>query len=1512
MKTPTTENQRVTDRKTSRVFNTRLFAGTLIVLAILAPALYFWNRFQTSRSAHSYLERADQLENEGKQRAAADYLNRYLQLYPSDGSVRLRLAKDYDQSSKDRQGKKRTIELYYQAIGYLTGDDEFATRIRLAELCLETFQLSPDQKLLTIAQTESRLVTEYAENSLDKNAQGSQNRRLRAQGKRLLAVALFRQQQSGGSIDLKNAGSLGEVVQDALAINPGDVELSPVLAHCYRKKPELLGQEEQTLSKTEREKKADQIMDAMVEAHGEDPDVRLARYGYRNQYSLPNAAEDLDAAWKSNPENVTVLLAKAADEGVQAAQSYRKSGKLEDAQPRFVKAAEYYLAAIKVAPTDDRAYAGLSETYGAQSELDKAVGICRQGLENAATSIRLNVLLAQLLMAKGDVDAVAKADEKGSDGPLDVLDKLAAVAARSEKKTALEKKIALLRGEWRIKRREHPQALPLLKQVATNDNISLVSSKDVFRAWMLLGKCYEVLGQWDQAAAAFDEASTLDSQSMLDSQSIQAHKATAEAWSTLGRTDLALRHYEQALAAKNDPETKLLIAQTRYKIELLRPKNERDFAAFEKALTAARESLANVSSQNALRLNLLEIDYALLRAEEKGNSAAANQVALEKLREAEKVNAISSSQMPGLVFAYERLGSNADVTRLLEQIGKTNDQYAATCLTRARLATMRKNYDEARQVLQDGLSKVNPSEKAVLQKELIQLLLVAERFDDARQETRKLLDDRKAAATSQFDPSMPALVGQLVEHALAKQDYAEARQWEEELQSIEGANGALWRYYKASRLAAESSSGNDPKLTEAEKLQAEILTLRPSWPNAHVVSALILQRRGNFEQAVEEYQAAISLGERKLAVFESLLALLYRLERYTEAEKYLAQLSDQIPQSSVLASLELADASRQGKWAQAIEIARQGVKSRPTDPMAYIWLARMLLADNKTTEAEAVLRDAVERIPADPSVRYALLSFYVESDQKEQVLKTIAQIADNKQMPPTDRNLLLAQGYDLLKDREKADAAYSELARSAEDTAAAQTNLARQLAARDPELAEKALRRALQLTPRYEPARRLLAIILMEKGGETQWQEAVALMDGASVDKGGDPLNQALHAVLFAQRGGRENFEKAETIAVALVDNSKGARPTDRLLLAKIYEAEGKLSDAREQLLQLVSRPTVQATYLATYIDMLLRHGMPDEVEPWLKKLEAAAPDSLDATKLRAKWLYLQNRRQEIEPLIEKLAERSLKKISKTPKDEAEFCARIGDLYTGVKLYSAAEKWYRRARSQNADRYEPLALSLARQGKIADAISLCANEADRDNSPRPVLALGLLLAISNPTDKDFALAEPLLSKAKGTFHDNPDVLNAIASVRILQQRLSDAADLYQEILRLRPKDAGTMNNLATVLAEQPNRLNDGMLYVDKAIALLGPQPGLLDTKGMILVFAGKAKDAVPLLETATSAPNADPRYYFHLAVAYLRTGDVENARSSLKRAYDGDLTSQILTPGDKKLLAELEQSLKQT
>jgi len=146
-------------------------------------------------------------------------------------------------------------------------------------------------------------------------------------------------------------------------------------------------------------------------------------------------------------------------------------------------------------------------------------------------------------------------------------------------------------------------------------------------------------------------------------------------------------------------------------------------------------------------------------------------------------------------------------------------------------------------------------------------------------------------------------------------------------------------------------------------------------------------------------------------------------------------------------------------------------------------------------------------------------------------------------------------------------------------------------------------------------------------------------------------------------------------------------------------------------------------------------------------------------------------------------------------------------------------------------------------------------------------------------------------------------------VRCLDGRVDEAAGIYESILQRRPQDISVLNNLATVLAEQPARRDDALRYVDRAIAAAGPKAALLDTKGTILLLDGKAREAVGLLEEA-SAVVSDPRYLFHLALAYQRTGDPDKARVVLDRAHDGNLTRKTLTETDRRLLAELEAELR--
>lgn len=187
------------------------------------------------------------------------------------------------------------------------------------------------------------------------------------------------------------------------------------------------------------------------------------------------------------------------------------------------------------------------------------------------------------------------------------------------------------------------------------------------------------------------------------------------------------------------------------------------------------------------------------------------------------------------------------------------------------------------------------------------------------------------------------------------------------------------------------------------------------------------------------------------------------------------------------------------------------------------------------------------------------------------------------------------------------------------------------------------------------------------------------------------------------------------------------------------------------------------------------------------------------------------------------------------------------------------------------------------------------------------MVLVSILASGNPTQEDFQSAEPVLLDAAEKDQDDVALMFSLANVRIMQQRLNDAEQLYRQVLQLKPKHLLALNNLATLLSEQPAKSQEAIRYIDEAISIAGSQPSLLDTKGMALVHGGKSADAVPLLKSAASSVDGDPRFVFHLAVAYLRVNDKKNAEDAYAKAVKDRLHEQFLTEKDKQLLAELQR-----
>ncbi|MGA2030684.1 MAG: tetratricopeptide repeat protein [Thermoguttaceae bacterium] len=705
----------------------------------------------------------------------------------------------------------------------------------------------------------------------------------------------------------------------------------------------------------------------------------------------------------------------------------------------------------------------------------------------------------------------------------------------------------------------------------------------------------------------------------------------------------------------------------------------------------------------------------------------------------------------------------------------------------------------------------------------------------------------------------------------------------------------------------------DPALAAYE--QAALLEPREATPR--LAAAAACKAAGRRDAAIASYQQALAIinaqkpppAGQQQAIYEQLIALLEEQKRSTEADRYRVLRKEQMAESARLTLEGVGQALRDGKLAEALAVAQRGVQSRPQDPWAYVSLGRAQRASQDNAQADRAYRKAVEAAKDQPQVQMAVAEFLLASSDRddhaaaENVLRGLL----TRHAPACLRltGLLAARG----KPEEAMEVARQGVQSQPKDALAQIALGLASWANKDNAHAEAAFQEASRLAPDDLRPLSSLFDFYADTGQTKRARETIEKVAQNTA------LKEIDRALLLAEGYGRlgdrpragDAYRKA--VKAAKDDPTVEMRLAEFLLRGKEHD---EAAEGERMLRELAKQYGPARRRLAELL--LARGGEQDreEADKYLKQLEQLAPEDLGTLELRARWLRDQGRAAEIEPLVEPAAEKLRKRIgNESPRQEAPFCQAVGGLYERIGEYSAAERWYRRLVRLAPDGYEPLAMALAKQGRTREAVALCDEAGKTDKSARPARRLASILLSGRATAEDLKRAEPSLEKALANYKDDLPLLANVANVRILQGHPDEAIALYRQILQRQPSSPEMLNNLATLLAErpEPEKRQEALEHVEQAIQLSGPQPDWLDTKGLILMYEGKLDEAVGLLKEAAGTPHPDPRFSFHLAVAYARRGDLDKARAALQQARRGDLDHQFLTAMDRQLLADLEKKL---
>ncbi|NLS91757.1 MAG: tetratricopeptide repeat protein [Planctomycetaceae bacterium] len=1127
--------RRPSTRKRSTVLNLRVVVWTLIGLVAGGGGAWLWHAWQVRDFAGGAIEQgrqleakatdltdeAEQLVAQGKvekdqghsdqaqklfqkaqgraeeafkaRQGALQYYLRYAELNPDDPQGPAALAR----LSQETGNLPAAVEWYATALRAAKNQSEpwpeaAASQARRAELLVAWGQAFQRQSTRTGKQEERDAATARLREAQEEAAavltMENIDPETRSKASRALALALLGLHDLD-SLDLKavpeQIGSVGEVLQQAFQQNPADGELALALARLYRQFPELLSESQRAAfgaageQEQKRQAAADQVMRQLVDTAeqklGEAPDsreaqldaasARISRCQYLARYELPGADSDLQRALELAPNSAAVNRLAGWD-------SIRKAEALEASQPGNLvarqtllqKACEYFQAAKDAEFGDAYVYLGLADAQQRLGKTGDAVATLELGLQNVGkTDWSLGVTLIDAILRNPrltdeQTKQLEQLFENLDDGLTAGRLSLSELVRRSR-----EAQRDVLRARWLAQSNDFAAAADLLVRVLTDRSLAAsgqagaqTTNLDEARARLLLARCYEAQARKKLADAAASK------------QAAEAVKTTPDAAQSPeleARTQEANRQADELV--RKAVETYHQLARDLPGASQLREAAGRLF------LDAGQPDMAVLDLQQAIDINdSIGLRFLLARARLEqaktgGDSQHLVEAAENELNELEKRLQQEPSAQP---WAVDLL--RAELRPLKAGDAKENSEQA--------LALLRKTEQDF-----------------PLSADLLNLLV-------SRYQT--LVSDNDVKRVS-------ALLE--IARAFAEGRPADAAVPEDMLKNLVGQDAPLWRFCRANRLLMEPAANpkqQKDRIAEARGLAEGLLTERPDWPQAHLLSASVQRAEGNLVGAVASLEKACDLQPANLRILDQLVRMQLQLGHADQAEARLAKAREIFPNSDALLQLDLLIKRSAGDRETAVKLAREEVARQPAELAPRMRLATLLQEAGQTDEAEKLFREALLIQPDNPAPMTALFALYGQTDKKEQAEAMLQELASNEKLEPYQKALVLARGHEALGQSEQAEKQYAEAEkayRTAIEAKPADVALRLQLIdlllrGDDParfDAAEQEVDSLLQVAPDSVDAKRAQVRILWSRNQGDDRQRALALSQTLSADR---------------------------------------------------------------------------------------------------------------------------------------------------------------------------------------------------------------------------------------------------------------------------------------------------------------------------------------------------------------------------------------------------------------------------
>lgn len=1226
---------------------------------------------------------------------------------------------------------------------------------------------------------------------------------------------------------------------------------------------------------------SEHLRKTLASGHAKAEAYVLLAHVLKNQINTPESLAESDEVMRKliadRPEDPQARLAMA--------RHLLNRRQYSEARQELEKA-----AAAGLNTTSDPELARLrAELYLAENKLADARGILQSAIEANPENARLRLMLADVhyrlddrTRATEELNRVTSLVPSDAPALLDVLDKKIDYGmlnqARQDIGTYLQGedysaiadylhgRILLAEGNW-------PEARDRLERTLTPFERF---PKYLSKTHLALAACYQQANNYDRMLEVANAALR------ADPLHVAPRLAVADAQALLGNWDSALPTFRQL--ADQYPQAKQAYLRYTLAQQLALPRETQNWTGFDSLLG---------NPPHSAEAMILKARSLAARADFSAALATLDEATMARPSEPEPhiwkalflANSDRSAALESLEEATRTIGDRADFRLAKARILTVGDQPADAATLKSLGENAAGFRDDERFLLYAGLGD-----------------LFSSRLKDW------------ATATTFYEQAARAQPFHLAARiawfrsALRAENFPAMDQALSELRKLDGSNGVTYRTHAAMKALPGLTADQRNQAQTLRQSVAEALPQRPSWSLPYMVLGELDERLNDPESALENYQQAVDRGEQSDRLVRRLIRLYFQRGRLDDARRVLerATRSGTLP-GDLQQQQALANASLGQGTAELSALVKANADSRNPADQLFRGQAALLLGDRR--EAVTAFEKALDLNPQLIEGWSQLVRLHALNNDRA-AAEAIAKRAEQALQPLSERQpegtqVLIALGdiQQLLGRLTAAEQHFLRAeAQSPEDSLPTRRLIELWLQSQRIPDARKRLETLSQQAGKPVDARwarqRLAELLVSLPQGHKNLDQALALLQQNITS--GQPDAVRARAFLMA----RDPFRRAEArelIAGTLKEKSLNA--DESMSLAQLAYQQGDLAYAENLMRDACRSPSIaRLEHMAFLHKLLLERDRLPQAREVLTQIQRFGPKGWEVLTLEARQLTAEDQRDAAAQRLVEFAR---------DQEPQWIVTRLVPLLAELGARSEAEKQLLAA--CESPRMPQPKQALARgyvligmpQQALATLEKLGANELSPPEQARIMTAAVALQSRAMLSGEDASTWDQTLTRwttwVNQQLQATPGEPELVQCSAVLADSLRDyplAIRQYQRLISVAPETIAGRNNLAFLLAvinkdSSPQALESIQHAIDRA----GPIPSLIDTRGLVHLAAGRVNEAIRDLETVTQV-DQNPRYYFHLALAYERTGNTPKQVAAIDAATRLRLQKSMLHPGE--------------